>query len=117
MVVGGGGGVIFSLTSASAPPQARLRLPGHAELHAGRVGEDQLQLDRSGPLHLDPGGPAGASRQGLQLKGPEVRLEVPRQTSFPGLELLNCFSSSGNRFSALINAIIRSSGGLCDTNL
>lgn len=89
----GRGGVIFPLTSASAPPQARLRLPGHAELHAGRVGEDQLQLDRPGPLRLDPGGPAGASQQGLQLKGAEVPPRGPPpwrstlQTSFPGLEL------------------------------
>lgn len=49
----------FSLTCSSAP-QARLGLPGHAEFHAGRVGEDQLQLDRLGPLRLDPGGAAGA---------------------------------------------------------
>ncbi|CAF88360.1 unnamed protein product, partial [Tetraodon nigroviridis] len=49
-------------------PQARLGVPGHAELHAGRVGEDQLQLDRAGPVRLDPGGPAGAPQQGLQLR-------------------------------------------------
>lgn len=56
----------FPPTSAS-PPQARLGIPGHAELHVSRVGEDQLQLDRVGPLRLDPGGATGASQQGLQL--------------------------------------------------
>lgn len=57
----------FSLTFFLAH-QARHRLPCHAELHAGRVGEDLLQLARLGPLPLDPGGPAGAPRQRLQLK-------------------------------------------------
>lgn len=48
--------------------QAQHRLPGHAELHAGCMGEDRLQLARPGHLPLDPGGPAGAPRERLQLK-------------------------------------------------
>lgn len=48
--------------------QARNRLPVHGEHYAGRVGEDQLQLDWAGRLCLDPCGPAGAHQQRLQLK-------------------------------------------------
>lgn len=47
--------------------QARRRLPGDADHHAGRVGENQLQLARLGPVSLDAGGPAGAAEQRLQL--------------------------------------------------
>lgn len=43
--------------------QARLKLRGHAEHHACGVGEDLLQLARTGPLLVDPGGPAGAPWQ------------------------------------------------------
>ncbi|CAF87479.1 unnamed protein product, partial [Tetraodon nigroviridis] len=67
--------IMMTLTNwYKTPPEARLwsaarlGVPGHAELHAGRVGEDQLQLDRAGPVRLDPGGPAGAPQQGLQLR-------------------------------------------------
>lgn len=48
--------------------QARQRVWENAEHHAGRVGEDQLQLDRPGHLPVDPGGPGGAPWQRLQLK-------------------------------------------------
>lgn len=48
--------------------QARLGPPVHAEHHAGRVGEDQLQLARPRPLPVDAGGAAGSPRQRLQLK-------------------------------------------------
>lgn len=48
--------------------QAGLGPPVHAQHHAGRVGEDQLQLARSRPLPVDAGGAAGSARQRLQLK-------------------------------------------------
>lgn len=49
--------------------------PGHGvqrpdQQVAGRVGEDLVQLGVSGPLRLDPGGPAHPVQQGLQLRAP-----------------------------------------------
>lgn len=92
--------------TSSSPPQARLGLPGHAELHVGRVGEDQLQLDRVGPLHLDPGGAAGASRQRLQLSRTPFQLKGVCRDGFSCC--FNTCPSSGNRVSAVIKVIGRS---------
>ena len=65
------------VSSTIVPPQTRHQHPGHAELHARGVGEDQLQLAGSGPLPLDPPRPTHVPRPGLlQLSGRDPGLEA-----------------------------------------
>lgn len=62
-----------SFSNSCPPPQTRHQHPNHAEQHAGRVGEDELQLAGPGSLPLDPRGPSPLPRQGFQLNTSPLR--------------------------------------------